>query len=125
MIERHVSGYVGRGRRPVYGGPLFVGPLTRVGLVGIVLLFVAASFSGFWPIVFWMGPFFLLPALGFFARGLAGFLDGRSSPLPDISDDRKEKELLKALERRGGVTPARAALETSLTISEADRMLSE
>jgi capsular polysaccharide biosynthesis protein len=36
----------------------------------------------------------------------------------------KEKELLDALERRGGLTVAGAALETSLTVEEADRMLS-
>ena len=36
----------------------------------------------------------------------------------------KEKELLEALGRRGGLTVAGAALETSLTLEEADRMLS-
>ncbi|MGB3683081.1 MAG: hypothetical protein WA990_11415 [Rubrobacteraceae bacterium] len=36
-----------------------------------------------------------------------------------------EKELLKALEVRGELTPAHAALETSLNTSEADRILSE
>ena len=36
----------------------------------------------------------------------------------------KEKELLEALGRRGGLTVAGAALETSLTVEEADRMLS-
>jgi hypothetical protein len=36
----------------------------------------------------------------------------------------KEKELLGALGRRGGLTVAGAALETSLTVEEADRMLS-
>jgi len=37
----------------------------------------------------------------------------------------KEKELLGALRRRGGLTVAGAALETSLTVEEADRMLSD
>ena len=36
-----------------------------------------------------------------------------------------EKELLTAMERRGELTPVRAALETSLSASEADRILSE
>ena len=36
----------------------------------------------------------------------------------------KEKELLEALGRRGGLTVAGAALETSLTVEEAERMLS-
>jgi hypothetical protein len=36
----------------------------------------------------------------------------------------KEKELLRALERGGEVTAARAALETSLSVAEAEEMLS-
>ena len=36
-----------------------------------------------------------------------------------------ERRLLEAVERRGEITPARAALETPLTVAEADRMLSE
>ena len=35
----------------------------------------------------------------------------------------KEKELLRALEERGEITPAAAAMRTSLTIEEASRML--
>jgi hypothetical protein len=41
-----------------------------------------------------------------------------------VDDGRKEKELLEALARHGELTPARAALETSLGVAEADRMLS-
>ena len=38
----------------------------------------------------------------------------------------KERELLSAIRDNGGsITPAGAAMETSLTVSEADRMLSE
>ena len=36
----------------------------------------------------------------------------------------KEKELLRALERHGEITAARAALETSLSVAEAEEMLS-
>ena len=36
-----------------------------------------------------------------------------------------ERQLLEAIDRHGEITPARAALETSLTVTEADRMLSE
>ena len=36
-----------------------------------------------------------------------------------------ERRLLEAIERHGEITPIRAALETSLTVAEADRMLSE
>ncbi len=36
-----------------------------------------------------------------------------------------ERQLLEAMDRHGGITPARAALETTLTVAEADRMLSD
>ena len=36
-----------------------------------------------------------------------------------------ERQLLEAIDRHGEITPARAALETSLTVAEADRMLSD
>ncbi|MBA2693402.1 MAG: hypothetical protein H0U65_13080 [Rubrobacter sp.] len=46
----------------------------------------------------------------------------RSLPAPDS----REKELLSAIrEHEGSITPAEAAMETSLTVKEADRMLSE
>ena len=67
-----------------------------------------------------------LPAIWLSVRGGAG-LFGSGSALEDesLSKDRKEKELLGAIERRGELTPARAAMETSLTVAEADRMLGE
>ena len=37
----------------------------------------------------------------------------------------KEKELLGALEERGGLTPATAAMRTSLTVDEASKMLED
>lgn len=36
-----------------------------------------------------------------------------------------EQQLLEAIERHGEITPARAALETPLSVAEADRMLGE
>ena len=48
------------------------------------------------------------------------------SPLaPSRLANQKERELLEALARRGELTPASAAMETSQTVSEADRMLTE
>ena len=41
-----------------------------------------------------------------------------------VTEASKERELLEALKRRGELTVARAALETSLTVEESDRMLS-
>jgi hypothetical protein len=39
-------------------------------------------------------------------------------------EGRDERQLLEAIDRHGEITPVRAALETSLTVAEADRMLS-
>lgn len=45
---------------------------------------------------------------------------------PTGSSAAGEKELLRAIERRGGeITPIRAALETRLTVEQADRMLGD
>ena len=49
-------------------------------------------------------------------------------PTPDAvgsSEQRAERQLLEAIDRHGEITPARAALETPLTVAEADRMLSD
>jgi predicted ArsR family transcriptional regulator len=37
----------------------------------------------------------------------------------------KERELLEALQRKDELTPAQAAMETSLTVNEADEMLKD
>lgn len=68
-----------------------------------------------------------LPALWLSVKGVVGlFGAGSSSPETEsLSEDSREKELLGAIERRGEISPARAAMETSLTVSEADRMLSD
>ena len=44
--------------------------------------------------------------------------------MPPHTEAAKEKELLEALGRRGKLTVAGVALETSLTVGEADRMIS-
>jgi hypothetical protein len=97
--------------------------------IGAVFLFVAASlFSHLLPFVFffgWIVPLLLVPAIGLSARRMARLLEARSPGPSGVSTDRKEKELLEALERHGETTPARVALETSLGVAEADRMLGE
>ena len=124
MVGPHQKSYLHRRSRG-FGGPVLAGP-SKVVLVGIILLF--AAFFHFWPLVFvfwWMALFLLLPALGFFVREIAGRVERRSSQPPVVSEDRKEKELLKTLERHGEITPAMAALETSLSVSEAEQILDE
>jgi hypothetical protein len=56
--------------------------------------------------------------------GQAGVL-GRRHRDPSIVERIKEKELLLALGRRGKLTAVEAALETSLSVEEANRMLFE
>ena len=67
---------------------------------------------------------------GGFARRLAVFVDRGGAPARGVrtgsaaAEAAREKELLRALASRGELTVAGAALETSLTVEEAERMLS-
>jgi capsular polysaccharide biosynthesis protein len=64
-----------------------------------------------------------LRAAGTVCRTVSG---SRGMPATSpATKDAKEKELLEALARRGKLTVAGVALETSLTVEEANRMLSE
>ena len=78
-------------------------------------------------------------SLALLRRGMAG-LSGPSSGLrrqllPERpmttsvaagrGEERAERKLLEAIDRHGEITPARAALETPLTVAEADRMLGD
>src|SRR5215213_5379657 len=121
-------GYAGRTRRtsPAMGFAPSFGPRMGPGVLGVVLLLVALSFFSHFPVFLFGGMvfFFLLPPLVSSARRIANF-DRGFSPPPGVSENRKEKELLGVLARYGEITPTRAALETSLSVSEADRMLAE
>lgn len=66
---------------------------------------------------------FVIPAAIFFGLAANDFQKHRHVlPQPD----NKERELLSAIRENGGsITPAEAAMETSLTVREADGMLSE
>jgi len=64
---------------------------------------------------------FVLGAAALLGVGISGFVKQRRA-LPSTS---KERELLSAIRDRGGsITPMEAAMETSLTVREADEMLS-
>ena len=83
-----------------------------------VFLFAFTSVWWIWFTFFWV----VFPAFGLLVRGIAG-LSESSTELPAANS--KERELLEALRREGELTPARAAMETSLTVAEADKMLKE
>jgi hypothetical protein len=92
-------------------------------VVGGAILAGAALVLALNPAYFWMIFIFgwiLFPALGVFARGVAGLMDSRPASRPE---DVRERELLEALRERGELTPAQAAMETSLTVAEADALL--
>jgi hypothetical protein len=66
---------------------------------------------------------FVIAAAALLGKGISE-LRGHRRALPTPSS--KERELLTAIRDNGGrITPAEAALETSLTVREADQMLSE
>ena len=119
-------GYLGRGRgmarHPGGHGPPVV--LVAGLVVGGLFLFSMAGAFDFFPffLFFWMIPFFLVPAIGLSARSVAGLFEARAQK--PVDEGRKEKEILAALARHGELTPARAALETSLSVAEADGVLS-
>ena len=95
-----------------------------------VLIALGLAFVGFGASVgFTAGelvPFFvfMLPASVLLALGLSRLEQQRRKAVsPRIG---KERELLSAMRNNtGSITPAEAAMETSLTVSEADEMLSE
>jgi hypothetical protein len=91
--------------------------IAPVALAG-VFLFAFTSLWWIWFTFFWVA----FPAFGLLVRGVAGLSEGRAQ-LP--AQNGKERELLGALRARGELTPAEAAMETSLSVSEADRMLKE
>jgi hypothetical protein len=88
---------------------------------GLILLAAALliAFTQFWWLIFIFG-WAVFPAFGVFARGVAGLVDTRSE-LP--AANARERELLEALQSSGELTPAQAAMETSLSVNEADEML--
>jgi hypothetical protein len=129
VYDRSRIGYMGRRRRMApFGGPPVPPALVVIGLVGggLFLFSMTGTFFSFFPFIFlfgWAIPSLLVRAAGLFARGIAGLSEARSRR--PAENDRKERELLEALARLGEISPARAALETTLSIAEADRILSE
>jgi len=66
---------------------------------------------------------FVIAAAALLGKGLSDIRGQQHAVEPPVS---KERELLSAIrDNSGSITPAEAAMETSLTVSEADSMLSE
>ena len=92
--------------------------LAPVALSGLMLVAFAPGLWWIFTTYGWVS----LPAFGLLARGLAGVFDAAPA---EVAAQTREKELLRALREHGELTPARAAIETSLTVAEADEMLRE
>jgi len=87
--------------------------------IGLVALFTL--FTNFWWLVFVFG-WTIFPAFALLVRGVAGLSEGPTQrPVASV----KERELLQALQSKGELTSAQAAMETSLTVNEADEMLKD
>ncbi len=109
---------------------LYPAPLLTLGLLFLVLAVLVPSHAVF--------PFLpLVPLALFFAtrrlgctvvwRGSASAIRTPADDPPALPTDgiSKEKELLKVMERHGEITATRAALETSLSVAEAEERLTE
>ena len=97
--------------------------VTGVVTGGLILLSAALLlwFTHFWWLIFVFG-WAVFPAFGVFARGVAGLVETRSEPL---AKNGKERELLGVLREHDEITPTQAAMETSLSVEEADGMLKD
>ena len=92
--------------------------LIPVAIGGIIVL---TQVPWLWWLIFVFG-WMIFPAFGLLVRGVAGLSDSPAKPAVANS---RERELLEALQRSGELTPAQAAMETSLTVNEADEMLED
>ena len=92
--------------------------LIPVAIGGIIVL---TQVPWLWWLIFVFG-WMIFPAFGLLVRGVAGLSDSPAKPAVANS---RERELLEALRRSGELTPAQAAMETSLTVNEADEMLED
>jgi hypothetical protein len=92
--------------------------LAPVILFWVILVMLA---PGLWWVFTTYG-WVAFPAFGLLVRGVAELPEGRSAT-PDRES--KERELLGALRQWGELTPTRAAMETSLSVTEADETLRE
>ena len=100
-------------------------PKAQVSASLAVLIPVAIGLVTLVPNLWWLVFVFgwtIFPAFGLLVRGVAGLSERPAQrPVANV----KERELLEALQRKGELTPAQAAMETSLTVNEADEMLED
>lgn len=89
-------------------------------VLGLALVFT--QFPWLWWLVFVFG-WSVFPASRLLIRGVAGLSDGGGQEA--IGGNGKERELLSALREHEEISPTQAAMETSLSVEEADGMLKD
>jgi ATP/maltotriose-dependent transcriptional regulator MalT len=103
-----------------------------VGVWCLFIMFVSVAFvidrgladvGVVWVAVFGIGVVAPVLLLRQMIRAIEAHEEARRRPAPGARE--KEKELLEALEEDGEITPATAAMRTSLTVDEASKMLEE
>jgi ATP/maltotriose-dependent transcriptional regulator MalT len=103
-----------------------------VGVWCLFIMFVSVAFvidrgladvGVVWVAVFGIGVVAPVLLLRQMIRAIEAHEEARRRPAPGARE--KEKELLEALEEGGEITPATAAMRTSLTVDEASKMLEE
>ena len=92
--------------------------LAPVVLSGVFLVFFVPGLWWIFTTYFWVA----FPALGLLTSGISGLGEGRQAP---VSEERREQELLEAIQELGEISAASAAARTSLTVAEADTRLRE
>ncbi len=101
--------------------------VTGIVTGGLILLAAATvlfAVPHLWWLIFVFG-WVVFPAFGVFARGVAGLVDAKPDRPELPTESSRERELLEEIKAHGEITPAQAAMNTSLTVSEADEMLKE
>ena len=89
--------------------------------VGAVVVLTLVTWL--WWLVFVFG-WTAFPAFGLLLRGIAGLSEGEGRKGISAANG-KERELLGALREHEEISPTQAAMETSLTVEEADGMLKD
>lgn len=126
-------GAKGNGRHDFFGMDVeSMSPGARVAtalsvIVPVVVsgVFLVAFFPGVWWILTIYG-WVAFPAIGLLARGVSGIpADRRNVEKSTPTVESKERRLLEALRDHGELTPALAALETSLSVAESEKILRE
>lgn len=90
-------------------------------LIGIASVLVLVP--NFWWLIFFFG-WTVFPGSSLLLRGIAGLSEGEGRKQIPVGSG-KERELLGALREHEEISPTQAAMETSLTVEEADDMLKE